>query len=212
VEDTGTGIKPEHLAKIFDPYFTTKQQGSGLGLTTAYSILKKHGAHIEVHSKLGHGTTFEIWLPALRGEKVEVLSEDRQSLASMRGRVLLMDDDKIIRQTAGRLLTRLGLEVDVASDGHEVVKKFAHEHANGRSYDVVVMDLTVPGGMGGCEALEQIRKINPGVKAIVSSGYSSDPVLANYRAYGFHGMVAKPYKIEDFIRALRAVLGGNHVA
>jgi signal transduction histidine kinase/CheY-like chemotaxis protein len=206
VADTGTGIRQEHLAKIFDPYFTTKQQGSGLGLATVYSIVKKHKGHVEVQSELGRGTTFHIWLPALRDREASLSSDRPAGLPKMKGRVLLMDDEKIIRQMAGRLLRRLGLEVEVAEDGALAVQKFAAERAAGRPFDVVVMDLTVPGGMGGCEALEQIRRQDAKVKAIVSSGYASDPIMANFRRYGFQGTVAKPYRIEDFARVLHEVL------
>jgi PAS domain S-box-containing protein len=206
VADTGTGIKAEHLAKIFDPYFTTKQQGSGLGLTTVYSIIRKHNGHIEVESELGRGTTFYFWLPARREEQLD-LPEDRvDATKPLQGRVLFMDDEEPIVQMASLLLQRLGFEVEQARDGAETVQKFTAAHEAGRPFDLVVMDLTVPGGMGGRDAIEELRQIDPGVKAIVSSGYSSDPVLANYRAYGFRGMVAKPYKIDDFTRVLREVM------
>jgi PAS domain S-box-containing protein len=206
VADTGTGIKPEHLARIFDPYFTTKQQGSGLGLTTVYSIIRKHQGHIEAESELGRGSTFHFWLPALRERQTEIVESRADAGAPMKGRVLFMDDEKSILSMAGLLLRRLGFEVELACDGAETVQKYSAAHSAGRPFDLVVMDLTVPGGMGGREAIEQLRKIDPGVRAIVSSGYSNDPVLANHRAYGFCGMVAKPYKVDDFARVLRAVL------
>jgi PAS domain S-box-containing protein len=206
VADTGTGIKAEHLAKIFDPYFTTKQQGSGLGLTIVYSIIRKHNGHIEVESELGRGTTFHFWLPALREPQVD-LPEDRvEATKPLKGRVLFMDDEGPIIQMAGLLLQRLGFDVEVARDGSEAVQKFEAAHSAGRPFDLVVMDLTVPGGMGGREAMEHLRRIDPGVKAIVSSGYSSDPVLANYRMHGFRGMVVKPFKIEDLTRVLREAM------
>ena len=209
VTDTGTGIRAEHLVNIFDPYFTTKQQGSGLGLTTVYSIIKKHNGHIEVESELGRGTTFHFWLPALREQQLDLPEQQKESMSPLKGRVLFMDDEEPIVQMASTLLQRLGFEVEVTRDGAETVQKFEAAHAAGRPFDLVVMDLTVPGGMGGREAIEQLRQIDPGVKAIVSSGYSSDPVLANYRAYGFRGMVAKPYKIDDFTRVLREVMRGS---
>jgi PAS domain S-box-containing protein len=206
VADTGTGIKAEHLAKIFDPYFTTKQQGSGLGLTTVYSIIRKHNGHIEVESELGRGSTFHLWLPVRREEQLDLPEDRGDVMKPLQGRVLFMDDEEPIVQMATMLLRRLGFEVEQARDGSETVQKFAAAHGAGRSFDLVVMDLTVPGGMGGREAIDELRRIDPGVKAIVSSGYSSDPVLANYRAYGFSGMVAKPYKIDDFTRVLREVM------
>jgi PAS domain S-box-containing protein len=206
VADTGTGIKPEQLARIFDPYFTTKQHGSGLGLTTVYSIIRKHQGHIEVESEPGHGSTFHFWLPALREQQMEIVESRADSVAPMKGRVLFMDDEESILTMAGLLLRRLGLDVELARDGAETVQKFAAAHSAGRPFDLVVMDLTVPGGMGGREAIGQLRQIDPGVRAIVSSGYSNDPVLADHRAYGFSGVVAKPYRADDFARVLRAVL------
>jgi PAS domain S-box-containing protein len=206
VADSGTGVKPEHLVRIFDPYFTTKQHGSGLGLTTVYSIIRKHQGHIEVESELGHGTTFHFWLPALREEEPEREEVPGEAVAPLKGRVLFMDDEEPIVAMASLLLRRMGMEVELARDGAEAVQKFSEAHTAGRPFDLVVMDLTVPGGIGGREAIEQLRQIDPNVRAIVSSGYSSDPVLANHRAYGFCGMVAKPYKVEDFARVLRAAL------
>jgi CheY-like chemotaxis protein/two-component sensor histidine kinase len=209
VADTGMGIKPEHLAKIFDPYFTTKQQGSGLGLTTVYSIIHKHEGHIDVESEPGHGTTFHLWLRALREKNPGAAKAGGEAATQMKGRVLFMDDEESIVVMAGVLLRRLGMDVELARDGAEAVQKFSEAHAAGRPFDLVVMDLTVPGGVGGREAIDQLRRIDPDVRAIVSSGYSSDPVLANYRAYGFCGMVAKPYKVDDFVRVLRTALLEN---
>ena len=206
VADTGTGIRAEHLARIFDPYFTTKQHGSGLGLTTVYSIIRKHQGHVEAESELGHGTTFHFWLPALRDKGPGMVEDQDETVAPMKGRVLFMDDEESIIAMADLLLRRLGFEVALARDGAETVTKFSEARAAGRPFDVVVMDLTVPGGVGGREAIDQLRRIDPNVRAIVSSGYSSDPVLANHRAFGFCGMVAKPYRVEDFARVLRTVL------
>jgi PAS domain S-box-containing protein len=209
VADTGMGIKPEHLAKIFDPYFTTKQQGSGLGLTTVYSIIHKHEGHIDVESEPGHGTTFHLWLRALREKNPGAAEAGGEAATQLKGRVLFMDDEESIVVMAGVLLRRLGMDVELARDGAEAVQRFSEAHAAGRPFDLVVMDLTVPGGVGGREAIDQLRRIDPDVRAIVSSGYSSDPVLANYRAYGFRGMVAKPYKVDDFVRVLRTALLEN---
>jgi len=206
VADTGTGIKAEHLGKIFDPYFTTKQQGSGLGLATVYSIVRKHQGHIEVESELGRGTRFHLWLPALRAQQLEFTESRAAAAAPMQGRVLLMDDEETIREMARFLLGRLGFEVEVAGDGRDAVREYQRAREAGRPYDLVIMDLTVPGGMGGQEALAELRRIDPAVKAIVSSGYSSDPVLANFRQYGFRGVVAKPYQLDDLTRVLREVL------
>ncbi len=209
VADTGIGIKPEHLSKLFDPYFTTKQQGSGLGLTTVYSIIRKHNGHIEVTSELGCGTVFQLWLPAVSEHQMDLPEESPAAITPLQGRVLFMDDEEPISLMASLLLQRLGLEVELARDGAEAVEKYRAAHAAGRPFELVVLDLTVPGGMGGREAIGELHRIDPAVRAIVSSGYSSDPIMSNFRAYGFRGMVAKPYRIDDFVRVLREVLQGS---
>jgi PAS domain S-box-containing protein len=207
VADSGMGIPPQVLANIFDPYFTTKKQGSGLGLATVYSIVKKHNGHVSVESEVGSGTTFHVRLPATHARATGKMAGDPKPAVRFSGRILLMDDEEAIRVMASQLLRRMGLEVELANDGAEAVEKFKAAHASGTDFAAVVMDLTVPGGMGGCEALAVMRELDPGVKAIVSSGYSSDDVMANHRTYGFRGMVAKPYALEDFSRTLREVLG-----
>ena len=210
VSDTGVGIKGEHLDRIFEPYFTTKQTGSGLGLATVYSIVRKHKGHIQVESTPGLGTLFHVWLPAAAAGLAEpAAAVVVENTAPLRGRILFMDDEAPIRKMATVMLRRLGCEVALAADGQAAVDAYRTAREAGRPYAAVVMDLTVPGGMGGLEALEQMRAIDPAVKAIVSSGYSSDPVLANYRSYGFSGRVAKPYEIADFDRVLREVLGAG---
>ncbi|MES1168786.1 MAG: ATP-binding protein, partial [Oleiharenicola lentus] len=197
ITDTGEGIQMEHLARIFDPYFTTKQTGTGLGLAAVYSIVKKHHGHIEVESQVGQGTTFRLWLPALRGEVVGNESRAPWDPGRMNGRVLFMDDEQIIRDMASALLRRFGLSVDCANDGAEAIAKYQAARNRGEPYDLVIMDLTIPGGMGGLAAVRQLHQIDPKVRAIVSSGYSSDPVLANYREHGFVGMVPKPYEVNE---------------
>ena len=204
--DGGEGIRPEHLPRIFDPYFTTKETGSGLGLAAVYSIVRKHGGSIDVESQWGQGTTFRLWLPAKPGPAAPAEAESRWDQLVLRGRVLFMDDEEIIRQMATMLLRRLGLEVACVADGVEAVDRFQAARAEGKPFSLVIMDLTVPGGMGGRDAIARLREIDPAVKAIVSSGYSSDPIMANYRAHGFCGMVAKPYRVEDFVRVLRTAL------
>ena len=209
ISDTGVGIKPENLARIFDPYFTTKQTGTGLGLAAVYSIIKKHRGHIEVESQLGQGTTFRFWLPALHQQaKPDSNMPWGGAPEQFRGRVLFMDDEPIIREMASLLLQRYGLTVDTAADGAETVAKYRAALAASARYDLVIMDLTVPGGMGGLAAVGQLREIDPGVKAVVSSGYSSDPVLANFRAHGFVAVIAKPYEANELSRVLREILGG----
>jgi PAS domain S-box-containing protein len=206
VSDTGTGIAPEHVGKIFDPYFTTKKQGSGLGLATVYSIARKHQGHIEVESRLGEGTTFHLWLPA--AERVEVVEAPvPEPPVALSARVLFMDDEEPIREMAQMFLQRLGSEVVGTADGAAAVEAYRAAQASGRPFDVVVMDLTVPGGMGGREAMEHLLKLDPNVRAIVSSGYSRDPVLGSYRRHGFCGILPKPYGLDQLRKVIVDVLG-----
>jgi len=207
IADTGVGIKPEHLPRIFDPYFTTKQMGSGLGLAAVYSIVNKHRGAVDVDSQLGNGTTFRIWLPAAREEvAATAAAAPARGNVALKGRVLFMDDEESIREMAAFLLRRFGFEVVCVADGAEAVKRYDEAQAAGDPFVLVIMDLTVPGGMGGRETIAQLRSIDPKVKAIVSSGYSSDPVLANYREHGFCGVAAKPYEVADLARVLREAL------
>ncbi len=207
IRDTGTGIPQEHIGRIFDPYFTTKKSGSGLGLATVYSIIRKHQGHIEVESETGHGTLFRFWLPAVPNAR-PASSEPAALPANLAGRILFMDDEEPIRTIAESLLKRLGFEVTTVCDGHEAVRVYAEGARSRKPFDLVIMDLTVPGGMGGKAAMLELLKIDPAVKGIVSSGYSSDPVMANYRAHGFSGMVAKPYKLTDLAKTIRNVMEG----
>src|SRR3989339_458141 len=205
VKDTGVGIPEEHLPKIFDPYFTTKEEGSGLGLAPAYSIIKNHAGYIMAESAAGVGTTFYIHLPASKKEidRVEAVEE---KLVSGKEKILVMDDDDIVRDVAGKMLTKLGYEVDFARDGSEAIELYKKSKNSGRSFDVVIIDLTIPGGMGGRETMQKLLEIDPHVKAIVSSGYSDDAVMSNYTNYNFKGVIAKPYRIEELSRTVRSVL------
>lgn len=207
ISDTGIGIKPEVLPRIFDPYFTTKQSGSGLGLAATYSIVSKHRGLIDVESELGRGTTFHIWLPAVRAKAPAGLAGKPAGARKFAGRVLFMDDEASIRSMAAMILRRMGLDVVAAAEGAEAVEKYRQAMQEGRRFTFVVMDLTVPGGMGGRQALEQLRAMDPAVRAVVSSGYSSDPVLANHREYGFCGVITKPYDVEKFSSVIAEVLG-----
>jgi len=205
IADSGMGIRADHVARIFDPYFTTKQSGSGLGLATVYSIIRKHQGHVEVESDLGKGTAFHIWLPAAP-EAQPAQPESSGEIVPMSGRLLFMDDEATICLMAKTLLTRIGFAVTTTPDGAAAVAAYAEAMRAGDPFRVVIMDLTVPGGMGGLEAMHELLALDAGVVAIVSSGYSSDPVMANYRKHGFRGMVPKPYKITDLARAIRTVL------
>jgi len=213
VSDTGPGIPSSILPKIFDPYFTTKKQGSGLGLATVFSIVKKHRGHIDVESLPGRGASFTIRLPALKDVNLAGGAETAPTEPrSLKGRVLVMDDEESIRRLVERMLTRLGLKVDLTADGAEAVTRYQAAWRAGTPYDLVIMDLTVPGSLGGCEALSAIKGINPGVRAIVASGYSSDPVMADYESYGFCAMVVKPFDSRELASVVARVLAGTPAA
>ncbi len=205
VTDTGTGISPENLNRIFDPYFTTKKDGSGLGLATAYSIIKHHGGSISVESTPGSGTTFQILMPA-SDRSAGVAREEEVSPASAGGRVLVMDDEQSIRDTACAILRVLGYEAESAGDGTDAVKSYSTALAQGRPFDAVIIDLTVVGGMGGEDTIKVLLDIDPGVRAVVSSGYSSDPVMSKYADFGFYDVLVKPYRIEDVAAVMRRVI------
>ncbi len=205
IADHGIGIPKEHLSKIFDPYFTTKHRGSGLGLATSYSIMKKHGGEISVESAVGQGTTVSLLLPASR-EQFCAAGARKDALVSGRGRILIMDDEEIVRDAAGRILETAGYEIEFAKDGMETIALYRKAVESGNPFDAVILDLTVPGGMGGKDALKELLVIDPTVKAIVSSGYSHDPIMAHYGDFGFMGVIAKPYKIRDMSEIVKKVI------
>lgn len=203
ITDEGAGISSEFLPKIFDPYFSTKEQGSGLGLTVCYSIVKNHGGHISVHSVEGKGTSFTIYLPASSVQAEKEVHEDLLIMGE--GKVLLMDDEESVQQTVIEMLTFLGYDVEVAGDGAEAVRLYKEAFLSDNPFDVVISDLTVRGGMGGKMTVNELIKVNPDVKAIVSSGYSSD-ALSNYKKYGFCDVIAKPYRLEELGKVLSNVI------
>ena len=205
IRDEGIGIHPEYRKKIFDPYFTTKQKGSGLGLAVAYSIIAKHDGQLTVESQLGQGTTFTLMLPAVMGSQLAQSDPTRQLVAGS-GRVLVMDDEDFIRDLATAMLRKMGYEVTVAPDGQAAVSIYQEALEAGRTFDAVILDLTVPGGMGGKDTLQQLKSLDPTVKAIVSSGYSNDPVMANHSRFGFCAAVKKPYLVEEMSRVLDTVI------
>ncbi len=208
IGDEGIGIAPDHLHKVFDPYFSTKQKGSGLGLAVCHSIIHGHGGKLLVESQLGVGTTFRVLLPASAAPTRRAPEEPPAPITG-KGRVLFMDDDVAIVALVTRVLDRAGFEVASALDGVTAVGMYAAAQSAGEPFDAVLLDLTVPGGMGGSETLEQIQEIDPDVKAIVCSGYSHDPVLADHRGYGFRAAVVKPFRPDDLARVIRDVIDGS---
>jgi two-component system cell cycle sensor histidine kinase/response regulator CckA len=208
VSDQGCGILAEHLPNIFDPYFTTKERGSGLGLATAYAVVTKHEGYIRVESEVGVGTTFSIYLPASYG----VCSTEQDGAARLlsgQGKILVMDDDNMVRELVSNMLTSLGYEVEEACDGAEAIALYQSAQEAGQPFTAVILDVTIPGAMGGKDAIATLRVIDPQVKAIVSSGYSDDPVMANFRQYGFSGVVAKPYTVQGLSDVLQRVMLNN---
>jgi PAS domain S-box-containing protein len=209
VEDCGCGMPQENLVRIFDPYFTTKSKGSGLGLTTVHSIVKRHGGAIEVSSALEEGTTITIHLPAISDMRPEDASTKISTELTGSGKVLVMDDEEIIREIAAHILGFMGYEVESCSDGCGAVDRFRAAQENNVPFAAVILDLTIPGGMGGKEAAARILEIDPDAVLIVSSGYSSDPVIANFRQYGFSGVVPKPFDAEGLARELKRLIPNN---
>jgi PAS domain S-box-containing protein len=205
IEDTGFGIPEEYLSRIFDPFFTSKHKGSGLGLTTAYSIISKHHGLINVKSTLEKGTTFYIYLPVSEN-KLSERKYDDDSLLAGEGRILLMDDEETVLQVCSEMLRAINYKVDLVTKGEEAIDKYTKALESGSYYDAVILDLTVPGGMGGKETIRMLIEIDPELKAIVSSGYADDPILSEYGNYGFRAALSKPYNIKELSKALYEVL------
>jgi len=213
ITDEGPGIDDDILHKIFDPYFTTKSDANGLGLTTAYSIIRKHDGCIDVSTELNKGTTFTIYLPVsgqVKGESEEGEEEQETKTARKtmkgKGRVLLMDDDIYIRKSTGKLLSHLGYDTAVAVDGNEALQLYKDAKKNKRNFDVVILDLTVDEGMGGQEAMERLKEIDPGATVFISSGYTNHPLMSNFKSAGFYGAILKPYQIEELSETIRRAI------
>jgi PAS domain S-box-containing protein len=205
IQDQGIGIPEEYVKKIFDPYFTTKPKGSGLGLATAYSIIKNHHGVIAVESKPGEGSTFTICLPASE-KQLQVATNTPVPMAPRAARVLVLDDEEAICMLVTCALEPLGYEVTETNDGTEAITAYEKAIKEGRPYDLFISDLTIPGGMGGQETIKRLQAIDPKVRAIVSSGYANDPVMSRHEEYGFCGMIAKPYEIDALGRKVAEVL------
>ena len=205
--DHGVGIAPQYLKKVFDPYFTTKNKGSGLGLAVVYSAVAKHSGHVSIESDLGHGTTFHVYLPA--SEKTAVPSgKDEETIETGAGRILVMDDEPLVREVCSRMLEHLGYEVHAVDSGDAAVERYLEARDKDTPFDAIILDLTVPGGLGGREVLDILRERDPEVKAIASSGYSRAPVAEDCRQQGFAGTLGKPYTIEKLGRVLKSVFPG----
>lgn len=213
-QDEGLGIKKEHIERVFDPYFTTKdvgsQKGVGLGLAIAYSIIKKHSGHIAVESNLGGGTIFHVYLPAY-GKEINSSQEYEERFfepTKRKGRVLVMDDARAVRDVTGAMLSHIGYDAGFAQDGREAIAIYREAQQAEDPFDAVILDLTVQGGMGGKEAIQVLLATDPHIKAIVSSGYSGDPIMTEYQEYGFKAAILKPYKMEELEEVLERLIRG----
>ncbi len=202
VQDHGAGVPPDAVHRIFDPYFTTKEKGSGLGLAITYSIVRAHGGAITVDSRTGEGATFSVYLPASTRRVVAEIDRRPPEIRRAGGRVLLMDDDAMVAEVAQEMLQSLGFLTEVAVSGEDALDRFRAAEDQGVPFDVAILDLTVPGGMGGAEAVRHIREMRPEVLVFVTSGYADDAVLARFQEYGFDGVLPKPFAVSDLRRAL----------
>jgi two-component system, cell cycle sensor histidine kinase and response regulator CckA len=205
IADTGPGIPETYLGRVFDPYFTTKTKGTGLGLATSYAIVKKHGGHIEVESRVGVGTTFHIFIPSSTDCPAEPKAERREPLRGA-GRILVMDDQPEVLAVVVDLLRHMGYETASAQHGEQAVRLYREALDAGAPFDVVIMDLTAPGAMGAKATVPKLLKINPNVKAVVGSGYSDDPALRRFREYGFSAVVTKPYSVAELHKTLHGLI------
>ena len=208
IKDQGAGIPSANIPKIFNPYFTTKKEGNGLGLAFCHSIIKQHGGAILAQSQKGKGTCFSIFLPSAHQELLIPDDAIEEQFFFGQGKILFMDDDKAVRDIAQKILLYLGYQVEFAKNGSEAIELFKKAINSGKFFDAVILDLTIPGEMGGKETIRNLLKIDPEVKAIISSGYSNDIIMSEYKAYGFSGTVAKPYEIKELSKTLSKVIRG----
>ena len=199
IKDKGVGIPKELLENIFDPYFTTKQKGSGLGLAITHSIISKHDGYMTVDSEPGQGAIFTIYLPASKGKQTVHLKKSVEPHTAGQSKIIIMDDEKMVREIVQEMLSNVGYEVVAAKDGNETLQLYQKAKNDGKPFDLIIMDLTIPGGMGGKDAVKEIHKIDPETKVIVSSGYSNDPVMANFSEYGFCAAMVKPFQMRELM-------------
>lgn len=211
IQDQGIGIPPEHIEKVFDPYFSLKESGNGLGLAIVHSIISKHDGYITAESEPNQGTSFTIYLPSViapnenEPPKPETLSKELPKNV----RILVMDDEEIIRELIAEMIEFMGFEIALAVDGKDALTQYQQALVDKKPFTIVIVDLTVPGGMGGLEATERILKIDPKAKVIVSSGYSNNPVMADFKTYGFKACILKPYSLKDFEKRILTVLNAE---
>ena len=206
--DQGAGVPAADREKIFDPYFTTKEKGNGLGLTSVYSIVRRHGGNITLKSAPDQGAAFTLYLPA-NPDGLPAQPTEEHVVKHGSGRILIMDDDAMVRKVAAAMLGRLGYDVHAVENGPETLAAYRQASAAGAPFAAVILDLTIPGGQGGAEVLAELRQLDPNVRAIVSSGYCNDPVMANFEQHGFKGVAPKPYQMTSMSQTLEQVLGAK---
>lgn len=206
IEDHGIGISNDILNKIFDPYFTTKNNGSGLGLAVSLSIIKNHNGHITVSSQVGIGTTFHIYLPISSKEQLIKKKESVSNFVHEKGKILVLDDDELIRELTHTILSSFGYEVFTVSDGTEAIDSYKKAKELGKPFDAVIMDLTIPGGMGAKETIGVLSSFDPNVRAIISSGYSSNSIVTDFAEHGFKGAIVKPYGVKELSSILNSII------
>jgi len=206
IRDQGPGIPLENLGRIFDPYFTTKEDGTGLGLTTSYAIVTKHGGKLEVHPVSGGGSNFVVHIPGHEREPEDISLPGKVRFLDGPRRILFMDDEEMVRAVVEEMLTRLGYEVELATDGEDAIEKYREAHLDGIPFDAVILDLTVRGGLGGKDGMRRLIDIDPNAVGIVCSGYSDDPVMAEFEQYGFQGRISKPFVATTLSETLASVL------
>lgn len=205
IQDNGTGIPKDQLAQIFNPYFTTKQHGSGLGLATSYSIIRKHNGLLTVESEVDKGTLFRVYLPAAEKEMPKTEEKPDTGIVGV-GRILVMDDEEIVRDVTREILSQAGYSVDVAPDGDTTIDMYIRAKESGTSYDLIIMDLTIPGGMSGRETVAKLLESVPDARVIAASGYAQGPVMSDFSSYGFKAIITKPFRIEELCAVVHAVI------